>query len=77
MSYDPEDLAEAISDEIMRLSAKREARLRAAQSMGAVGENRPDLYLMDQAMHFARQARDHGEVAGMVMALKALKDFKA
>lgn len=71
----PDTLASAISSEIARVSAKRERELRAAQAQDAVGEARVDLYLMDRAIHFAREARDDGEPIEMAITLSALRDI--
>lgn len=76
MTLHPETLSTAISEEITRVSAKRERELAVAQAAGVVGETRTTLYLMDQAMHFGRKARDELEAAAMAMALKALRDIR-
>jgi hypothetical protein len=76
MKFDYEHVAERITVEIFRVSAKRERLMRAARAAGAVGEARPTLYLMDRAMHFAREARYVGCPFAMVEWLRALEDFK-
>lgn len=78
MSLTYDNLADSISEEIMRVSAIRQRKLRAAHAAGARGVDaaRATLYLMDQAMHFARKARDEGEEAAMAITLRALKDIR-
>lgn len=75
VKFHHDTIASAISAEIARVSAKRERLLRAAQSADAVGETRHSLYIMDQAMHFARTARDEGCPVAMLSTLRALKDI--
>ena len=76
MTFQPDTLAGQISTEILRVSAKRERDLRTAQAAGAVGEARQGLYLMDQALHFAREARDEMCPVAMIAWLRTLEDFR-
>ena len=76
MSLRPEKLANAITAEITRVSAKREREIAVARAAGAVGEARPALYMMDQAMHFGRKAKDGRCTAEMAIALRALRDSR-
>jgi hypothetical protein len=75
LTYD--SLADSISAEIMRVSQLRENARRAAAAAGQLGEARRGLYFLDQAMHFARLARDEGDEAEMAIALRALRDIKS
>lgn len=76
MPLSPDMLADRISDEITRVSARREREMKAARAAGDLGAKRPVLYLMDQAMHFAKAARDERCPVAMVAWLRALEDFK-
>ena len=75
MTESRETLASAISTEITRVGLKREHYRAAAQTVGTMGNMRPALYMMDQAIHFAREARDCEDVVDMVRALKSLREF--
>ena len=72
-SYDA--IASAITAQIDRVSAKREALLRSAQATNTVGQHRASLYLMDQAIHHGRTSRTDGSTVLMLAALRALKDI--
>lgn len=76
MKLRPKKLAEDITAEIDRVSAKRERETAVARAAGAVGEVRPALYMMDQAMHFGRKAREGRCTAEMAIALAALRDIR-
>ena len=76
MPFHPDTLADRISSEIVRVSSKREREMRAAKVNDAVGRARPRLHLMDQAIHFARQARDERCPVAMIAWLRTLEDFK-
>lgn len=76
MTFQPETLAQKITDEILRVSFKRERELRAAKVNNAMGRVRPRLYLMDQAMHFAKAAREERCPVAMLMWLSALEGFR-
>lgn len=76
MTLQFEDLSDAIEKEIRRVSAKRDEVMRAARACGVIDRRRPVLYLMDQAMHFGRHARQQGDVGRMAIALSALKDIR-
>ena len=76
MPFQPDTLADKIDDEILRVSFKREREMRAAKVNDAVGRIRPRLHLMDQAIHFARQARDERCPVAMIAWLRTLEDFK-
>lgn len=75
-SFNSDAIADKISAEILRVSAKRARLMRAAKANDAVGRSRPTLSLMDQAMDFARQARDERCPVAMIAWLRALEDFK-
>lgn len=76
MPFSQEALADKISAEIIRVSAKRERLLRAAKANDVIGKMRPKLTLMDQAMHFAREARDERCPVAMIAWLRTLEDFR-
>ena len=76
MPFQPDTLADKIDDEILRVSFKREREMLAAKVNDAVGRIRPRLHLMDQAILFARQARDVRCPVAMIAWLRTLEDFK-
>lgn len=76
MSIDTHEIADRITAQITRVSAKRERLTRQAQAAGLMGQLQPTLSLMDRAMHFAREAREERCPVAMIAWLRALEDFK-
>ena len=76
MPLSHDTLSDRITAEISRVSARRERDLAAARAASDLGAKRPLLYLMDQAMHFAKAARAERCPVAMVACLRALEDFK-
>ena len=73
MTESRETLASSITSEITRVSAKRERWRERGLVAGTMGNMRPALYIMDQAIHFGREARDSGAVDDMARALENLR----